>query len=211
MENKFTIPKVKSYPKGHKNENNWFVWFRYNGKLVRIKDGINSISDHEKRLEEAILLAEVLNERLKQGWTPLKAKALPQPYKEKVTVLDAYKKALELIKESDLETKTKSEYTSHYKTFTKAVKALKWDFAMFVDLDIYHFTMIIEKMASMKKKSNAYYNKHICICKSFCSFLKRNFVVKENKALGIPGKKTYSKREKIINSRGANINHQPLQ
>lgn len=201
MKNRFTIPKVKSYPEDSNKD--WYVWFRFNnGNPIRIKEGINKISDFNERLEEANALAEVLHDKLQKGWNPTahRKKLLPQPYQNDLTILEAYKKALDFILKSNLEPKTKNEYKTHYTYFIESVKRLKWENHPFIEFETYHFTVIIDNMVKFRNHGNAYFNKHILITKAFCKYLKDNFIIKESKAHGIPERKHKAKIKNLLTS-----------
>lgn len=71
MKNRFTTPKLKSYPIESRKQ--WYVWFRFEGgNPIRVKEGLNKITNYEERLEEGNLLAEVILEKLQNGWIPPK-------------------------------------------------------------------------------------------------------------------------------------------
>lgn len=201
MKNRFTIPKVKTYPL--ESDKDWYVWFRFNGGYpIRIKEGINKISNYEERLQEANLIAEILHDKLQKGWDPraYRKATLPEPYQNELLIPGAYTLALDLIEKSNLEEKTKQTYRSHSSLFLNSVKKLKWDKFRFVDLETYHFTMIIEDIVKQKSATNVYFNKQIAICKAYCKILKINFIIKENKAHGIPKKKYKPKEKNLLSS-----------
>lgn len=67
MKSNWTVPKVTKYDDPGKP---WFVWFRFNGKLIKYKKGINYVKDLKLREKEANALCEALHKQLKQDWNP---------------------------------------------------------------------------------------------------------------------------------------------
>lgn len=121
MKNRFTTPKVKSYPLESGKE--WYVWFRFNGgNPIRIKTGLNKIQDYNERLEEANSLAEVLEEKLKKGWNPQCSENLL----ERITIHNAFNQAILRLKDKTSKN-TYIAYSCTTRFFIEALKALKYD------------------------------------------------------------------------------------
>ncbi|GJN60428.1 hypothetical protein [Elizabethkingia anophelis] len=180
----------------------WYVYI-YDVKLQKtvkkFYKGINKTNDPEERLKRAQYLQKEVALQLKVGVTfKSKKNSLPTPYRQDISVVEAYSRAYILLQESDLEPKTKETYKTHYGYFMEVVRNLKWDYFMFTDLDMYHFTIIIDNMVKLRDNGNAYFNKHIAICKAYCKILKDNFIIKENKAHGIPERKHKVKEKRLL-------------
>lgn len=119
MKSNYTIPKVVKYDDPKKP---WFVYFRYDGKLLRFKKGINYIENLKKRESEANLLRDALLQELKEGWNPL----LPDLYHQvnNYTLLQALDFALDK-KKSVLAKKTISDYNCSLNFIKTAISALQ--------------------------------------------------------------------------------------
>lgn len=67
MIKKFTTPKVSTA-----NPKDWYVWFRYEGKPIKVREGMNYIKDlgEKKLFSQALIKARTL--WLEQGWNPVK-------------------------------------------------------------------------------------------------------------------------------------------
>lgn len=179
----------------------WYVYIYSEGKILKkIYKGLAKENNHSDRMFKAEILKSVVEKEIKNGWNP-SSPELPQPYQKTLNTIDAYTKALEIIEASKLELKTKRDYKTHYKLFIEVVKELKWERALFVDLETYHFATIIEKMTEMKDAGNIFYNKHLSICKSFSKYLKKEFIIKENKVLGISEKEYKPKEKKLLTAK----------
>jgi len=183
----------------------WYVYIYHieEKKIIkRFSKGLKNYKTYEERLEASEIYKSKIEKELKDGWSPSSAKnTLPQPYQNQIKIIDAYTKAYELCENSDRSEGTKKEYRSHYKYFIYAVKKLKWENNRFIDLEPYHITLILEKMISLKKNEiveNAYFNKHLGVVKSFFRILQNNFIIKENKALGISERKHEKKQREIL-------------
>lgn len=183
MKNRFTTPKVKSYP--IESGKDWYVWFRFNnGNPIRIKEGINKIPDYDQRLEEANLLAEVLDDKLKKGWNPTRKKFLPQPENLKYNILEAFDLAFENFK-IKLAEKTYSDYSSVYRKIKSTIIKLDWNKHDIKEFEPYHLKMILEHTQASEKWSNKRYNKASNVLRSIFTVLKKKFIVKINHAQGL--------------------------
>lgn len=114
----FTVPKVVKYDD---LETPWYVYFRYNGKKIVYKKGINYIKDLKKRLSEANGLANALHDKLKKGWNPL----VPDIFdtSSEMTLLEALDFALEK-KKDNLAPKTYLGYRGSVDFIKTAIDAL---------------------------------------------------------------------------------------
>ncbi|MCT4228729.1 hypothetical protein HZP39_04345 [Elizabethkingia anophelis] len=183
----------------------WYVYIydvNLQKTVKKFYKGINKTDDPEERLKRAQYLQKEVALQLKVGVkfksNKSKKKSLPTPYRQDISVGEAYSRAYILLQESDLEPKTKETYKTHYGYFMEVVRNLNWDYFIFTDLDMYHFTIIIDNMVKLRDNGNAYFNKHIAICKAYCKVLKDNFIIKENKAHGIPERKHKTKEKRLL-------------
>lgn len=156
MKNSWTTPKVKSFP--IESNKDWYVWFRFNGILKFVKTGLNKIPDYNERLEEANALAEVLDEKLKKGWIPLKTKAVIT--RESLTIIEALdfgleKKKLTLTKDS------LKDYRCAVNFFKAAAKKLKIDKIPIYSCERYHIKLAMEKVQIEQNWTNKNYNKNL--------------------------------------------------
>lgn len=175
----------------------WYVYIYHNQKVIKkFYKGLASAPTFTERMIKAEALKSVVEKEIKTGWKPINTK-LPQPYLTELTVEEAYNKALQLVYNSKLESGTKSIYKSHHKSFLEAVKALKWEDVPFAELEMYHFSVILDKMTEIKGFGNSYFNNNLAYCKALGKHLKNAFIIKENKTLGIPIKK-HKTKDKIL-------------
>jgi hypothetical protein len=86
---KYSTPELKkgkeitAVPKGSSKaieqaKQTWYVQYMYEGKQIRVKEGINRIKDPAEKAYEAEVLLQSVKEQLKNGYNPLK----PQEYIE---------------------------------------------------------------------------------------------------------------------------------
>lgn len=175
----------------------WYVYIYSEGKVVKkFYKGLAKEESYQDRMLKAEILKSVVEKELQTGWKPTK-KNLPQPYQNHLTLQEAYDKGLDLVMQSKIEHYSKNAYRSHHKLFLNATKELKWNDTLFIDLDAYHFTLILEKMQKLANRENVYFNTHLRYCKAFITHLKNAFIVKENRALGILSRKA-KKKEKVL-------------
>lgn len=197
MAKKFTIPKLKTYPL--ESGKDWYVWFRYQGgNPIRISEGINKVRDYEERIKAGQVLAEVLHDKLKNGWKPnTREKALPTPTEYSYTIEEAYKLAFDTLMSSGKKEKTKSRYKTHYNYFIKAVKELKFNGFPLGKFEPYHINLILEKIGKRKPNSNVFFNIHLVNCSVFFTTLAKKFIIKNNPVAFIE-QKEYTAPEKRL-------------
>lgn len=119
--------EITSVPKGSSKaieqaKQTWYVQYMYEGKQIRVKEGINRIKDPTEKAYEAEVLLQSVKEQLKNGYNPLK----PQEYiealkKEYISLSDAILEFEEYHKIHASRSKTISTYlaklnglSSHY-------------------------------------------------------------------------------------------------
>lgn len=157
MKNSWTVPKVKSFPL--ESEKDWYVWFRFNGKLKIVKDGLKKFQDYNERLEEADALAEVLKEKLEKGWIPKKIKTTYIP-KTALTINQAIDFALEAKKPS-ISPKTYLDYGCTVRFFKNAAIKLKIDQLLISNCERYHVKLIMDSIQKSENWCNNNYNKNL--------------------------------------------------
>lgn len=198
MAKKFSIPKLKSYP--IETGKDWYVWFRYQGgNPIRISEGINKIKDYDERIKLGNILAEVLHDKLKNGWIPNeKKKTLPKPNEYSYTIEEAYNLAYDTLMNSDRRAKTKSRYKTHYNYFIKALKDLKFNKFPLGEFEPYHINLILEKIGKRKPMSNVFFNIHLVNCSVFFSVLAKKFIIKNNPVTFIEQKKYNAPEKRLL-------------
>lgn len=136
----------------------WYVHFRYQGKQLRFKFGINYINDYKKRLAEANSLREALSLKLKNGWNPL----LPDVYdtSSSMTLIKALDFALEK-KKNAIAQKTYYGYRGTVDFLKKAIQDLELDYLTIDDVKRIHIKSILEKVKTNRNASNNSYNKYL--------------------------------------------------
>jgi len=173
MKSNWTIPKLAK-PVGR----DWYVWFRYTGKLRTYKKGLNYIKDLKEREKEFNFLREALHQRLKSGWNPL----LPDIVMPSVsmTVIEAFKFGLEK-KQKTLKPRTFESYETGINYVIKAIKALKLDYLTVDELKRPYAMKILEKTHELAESwSNITYNKNLGYIKSVYGMLEKHGVIEHS-------------------------------
>jgi len=183
MKSIYTIPKVVKYDDPLKP---WFIFFRYNGKLIRKKYGINYIENLKKKEAEANLICEALLQKLKNGWNPL----LPDfvNSQSNLTLIEALDFALGK-KKLTLAAKTKIDYSCTVKFTKQAIKDLLFENLMVIETKRIHIKLILEKIKNTRKWSNKSYNKNLGYLKAILSELMQWDIIETNPAHGIKSMK----------------------
>lgn len=151
----FTKPKVVKYDD---LKESWYVYFRYSGKKIVYKKGINYIKNYNKRLAEANALRDALYDKLKKGWNPL----IPDVYdtSTEMTLIEALDFALEK-KKDNIGRKTYLGYRSSVEFVKTAISGLNLNFIPVADVKRIHVKTILEKIKLDRKASNNSYNKYL--------------------------------------------------
>jgi integrase len=179
MKSIYTIPKVVKYDDLTKP---WFVFFRYDGKLIRKKYGINYIDNYKKRELEANSLRDALYKKLKDGWNPLiiESESLPLD----LSLIDALDFAIEK-KTPKISSKTLSGYNGTIKFIKTAVNAINLNNLQIIDTKRVHIKLIIEKAKEQRSWSNNAYNKHLNHLKAILSELIQWDIIEINPAFNV--------------------------
>lgn len=176
MKSIFTKPKVVKYDDLTKP---WFIYFRYNGILVRKKYGLNYIHNYKERLAKSVIWCEATEQRLKEGWNPLLPDII-DPNLE-LTFLEALDFAIEK-KTPNIGPKTLSGYSGTIKFVKLAVSALDFNNLLVSETKRVHIRHIIEKAKEQRKWSNNAYNKHLNHLKAILSELIQWDIIETNPA-----------------------------
>ncbi len=175
----FTIPKVVKYDDLTKP---WYVYFRYDGKLIRKKYGINYIDNYAARSLEADLICQALLKKLKEDWNPL----LPDlfTYNNKMSLIEAMEFALAK-KKLIVAPRTFVGYNSITNFFIDSVKNLRLDNLAILDTKRIHIKSILENIKDKREWSNKAFNKNLGYLKAILSELLQWDIIENNPAHGI--------------------------
>lgn len=176
MKSIFTIPKVVKYDDLNKP---WFVFFRYDGVLVRKKYGINYINNYNSRLAEANLICKALHQKLIEGWNPFLGDAFFE-FGEKMTIPEALKFSME--KKTEISKNTIDHYNLMVKWTIEAVEKLHMQNAYVSDIKRPHIKMIMETIKKSRKWSNKAYNKNLGYLRAIFSELIEWNIIEHNPA-----------------------------
>lgn len=154
MKNSWTVPKAKSFTL--ESGKDWYVWFRFNGKLRIVKYGLNKIQDYNERLEEANALAEVLYDKLKKGWNP----QCDENLLERITIHDAFSQAILRLKEKTSKN-TYNAYSCATRFFIEALKALKYDKMLSANFSRAYAKKCLEWITKERRWSAHAFNKNL--------------------------------------------------
>lgn len=176
MKSIFTIPKVVKYDDLSKP---WYIYFRYDGKLIRKKYGINYTTTYKGREIEANFICQALHQKLKNGWNPL----LPDlyAYKNKMSLIEAVEFAFEK-KKPNISQNTIIAYNTTAKFFIEGIRLLRLENLAILDTKRIHIKSILEKVRIVKKWSNKSYNKNLGFLKAILSELTQWDIIENNPA-----------------------------
>ncbi|WP_018675656.1 tyrosine-type recombinase/integrase [Riemerella columbina] len=154
MKNYWTQPKVTAYPLDSGKD--WYVWFRFNGgNPIRIKKGLNKIQNYDDRMEEALAMAEVIEERLNSGWIP----KMPKRRRVRLNVIEAVEFGFKE-KSKTLSKNSADNYKTTVKYFIQAAKEFKLDKMNVEYLERYHAKEMLYHLKEKRNWTNKNYNKH---------------------------------------------------
>lgn len=163
MKSTYTTPKVCKSTTGQ-----WYVHFRYNGKQLRFKKGINYIPDLRKREQEANALAKALHQKLKNGWNPnIPEIEFIQP---DLTIVAALRFALEK-KKPNIAPKSYSGYLGTCNFICDAIDQLGLKALPVTETKRAYIKLFMETAAKKRNWSNKAYNKHLNHLKAIISEL----------------------------------------
>lgn len=176
MKSIYSIPKVVKYDDLGKP---WFVYFRYDGKLIRKKYGINYIDDYKKRLTEANLIRDALHQKLIEGWNPFLTD-VNFDQSQKMTIPEALRFAME--KKTNLSQNTIDHYNLTVKWTIEAVEKIHLQHAYIIDIKRQHIKSVMETVKSTRKWSNKAYNKNLGYLRAIFSELIEWNIIENNPA-----------------------------
>ena len=188
MKSIYSIPKVVKYDDLNKP---WFIYFRFDGKLIRKKYGINYINDYKKRLAEANIIRDALHIKLKEGWNPFLSD-LNVDFGKKMTIPEALAFAMQ--KKESLAESSKEHYNLMVKWTTEAVNSLHLQSANVCDIKRVHIKAIMENIKVTRKWSNNAYNKNLGYLRAMFSELIEWEIIDYN-----PASKIRSLKKSITN------------
>lgn len=146
----------------------WFVYFYYtNGdkrQLFRYKLGLNYFRTHKEREREGAYIVSALLEKLKNGWSPLKADE-SKPDAD-VTVSDLFDELLN-IKKSYLTKRTYKTYFDQIGLFKKYLKRTHSDHLYIYNYTPHHARQFMDYLLKTKKYSGKSYNTMLSSIKTF--------------------------------------------
>jgi integrase len=123
--NKEDIPKGSTIKK-ELAKNIWYIEYRYKGKQIRIKEGINRIYDYDEKMAQAELILQSTINDLASGFNPIN----PLPYfenlaKVQMTLELAIKKFIAYHTKFNSRAKTIQSYNSKLKHLSEYLKTIQ--------------------------------------------------------------------------------------
>jgi len=174
MKSNWTVPKVTKYDDLSKA---WFVWFRFNGKLIKYKKGINYIKDSKLREKEANALCEALHRKLKEGWNP--TIDFIEVLNPDITLIAACNLGMERKREV-LAKRTAESYETATKYFIQSITVLRLHYLMLTDTKRSHIKIILERAKKIRGWSNQAYNKNMGYLRAIFSELEDMELIEVN-------------------------------
>ena len=171
MKPKFSIPKLIKYDNLDKT---WYVYFRYDGKVVKKTEEMNRIRSRKERLQFGEVLAAALHQRLKEGWNPI-VKEAPVvqdalPNLNTYTLYQGLVFAMEK-KKPEVAPKTYSGYDCTFRFCKTAISNLGLGNLLLIDAKRVHIKLILEDIALTRKWSSKAYNKGLDHIQAILSML----------------------------------------
>jgi integrase len=176
----YSVPKLIKYDDLKKT---WYVYFRYNGKVIKKTEGMGYIHSRKEREHTGLALAKALHQRLKEGWNPL-VPDLANIEGSDMTFYQALEFALEK-KRPNIAVKSHSTYGTTVKYCKEAVRDLNISFLPITDTKRVHIKTLLEHIKTKKKLSNTGYNKHLHALQAVLSELLQWDIIETNPAHNI--------------------------
>lgn len=152
----YSKPKLIRYDDLKKT---WYVYFRYNGKVVKQTGDINRIPNDKLRERAGNALAGMLHEKLKNGWNPF-VPDITHTVCDTFTLYQALEFAMEK-KKAVIADKTYKDYSCTLRFAKKAISELHLNYLMIADTKRAHIKLILEHMQKDRSWSNMSYNKNL--------------------------------------------------
>lgn len=172
----YTVPKLVSYEDLSKT---WYVYFRYNGKVVKKTGEINRIHDHNKRLAAGEDLAIFWRKKLYNGWEPPKFKI---PKSSSMSFSNALDFAME---KKVISPKTRQDYNCTVRYCKSATEKLKMQDLTIAETKRVHIKKILEQIKKNRKWTEKAYNKHLGYLQGILSELIQWDIIEHNPAHNI--------------------------
>lgn len=184
----FTKTKIVKYDDLNKQ---WFVYFRYDKKQFRYKNGINYYKTYKERLQEAKALCCVLDEKLRAGWDPINNTLEEETPKqsEQKTMYDALLFALDK-KQNNICKMTYNNYRCTVQFVLKKMKQLKLNQFLATDFKRVHFFNILTEIQKERNWEGKAFNKHLGYLKAVVSELIQWEIIETNPCFHIKLQKT---------------------
>lgn len=177
MKNPYTVPKLKSYDDLSKT---WYVWFRYEGKLIKKTGDINRVPSKKDRTLAGNALAKALLSELKSGWNPNGTTQKEQS----LTLTQAIDFVFEK-KSPNLAPKSASVYKTVSEAVKKALIKTRLDHLYANEIERSHIRMLLENISNSRDLSNKGHNKYLSILQIFLNEMCEWDILKYNPAKGM--------------------------
>lgn len=185
MKNPYSTPKLIKYEDPSKT---WYVYFRYNGQVVKSTGDINREKNLRKRVFMGEALAAATLKKLESGWNPL-VKELTQNKGKEYTLYQALEFALDK-KRPSLADKTAKGYEGFLRFAKKGISELGVNELEISKVERSHVRTLMETMQNTRKWTNKAYNKYLGIFQVFLNELVEWDILKLNPARGMRHLKT---------------------
>lgn len=169
----YTVPKLVSYEDLSKT---WYVYFRYNGKVVKKTGEINRIHDYDTRLAAGKDLATFWRKKLYDGWSPPLFKI---PKSSSMTLGVALDFAMD---KKVISPKTRQDYSGTVKYVKSAVEKLGMNDLTIAETKRVHVKKILEQVKKDRKWTEKAYNKHLGYLQGILSELIQWDLIEHNPA-----------------------------
>lgn len=181
MKPTYTTPKIVKPANG----GYWIIYYRYNGKAVRLKESMNRIKDLKERqlYADALLEATVLD--LKAGYNPFAEKEplKPKSIAETMTLMEALDFGLNL--KRDLAPKSYSGYKGTVSKFKTAIVDLNYIDMLLRSTERIHIKELMDKAAETEKWSKKSWNKNLTYVQAVLAECVKKFYININPAHNI--------------------------
>jgi len=151
---KFSIPSLY---KGTGKSKEWYVWFRFCGKLIKKRDDINRIKNLKEREIEAEAIRKYYHDRLKNDWNPL-VPEIAEISAAGYTLYQALEFALDKKKEH-LVSKTYSTYAGTLRFIRTAISDNGLGNLLIQDTKRAHVRLILDSIRKSRNGTNNSYNR----------------------------------------------------
>jgi len=177
MKPAYSIPKLVKYDDLKKT---WYVYFRYNGKVIKFTKDINRLKSKKERIFYGEALAKATLQRLKEGWIPVGLEpAVPEA--KSMNLYQALLFAMDK-KQPDLAPKTFADYNCTIRFCKDALNSLNMAMLPIKEVKRVHIKTILENIKTSRKWSNKAYNKGLHHIQAILSELLQWDILEDNPA-----------------------------